>query len=76
MVVVSGAIAIGYSLVAIGGTVMAAAGLATGSLFVLGAVGFGTVALGAAALRSLTPKPSVGGIGALPWLSNYSYAQH
>jgi hypothetical protein len=63
MVVVSGAIAIGYSLVAIGGTVMAAAGLATGSLFVLGAVGFGTVALGAAALRSLTPKPSVGGIG-------------
>jgi hypothetical protein len=63
MVVVSGAIAIGYSLVAIGGTVMAAAGLATGSLFVLGAVGFGTVALGAAALRSLTPKPSIGGIG-------------
>jgi len=63
MVVVSGAIAIGYSLIAIGGTVMAAAGLATGSLFVLGAVGFGTVALGAAALRSLTPKPSIGGIG-------------
>ena len=54
MVIVTGAIALG-------GSVLAGLGLSTSSLAVLAGVGFGTQLVLGAALRALTPKPSFSG---------------